>query len=101
MPEASTNQPSAFYATRISSNLDWIQSVLALPVPPDERPTLQSAPDVAGPYADQGNATIDETARTLTVPRPDRPQFYRLRACGPLTIKSIQADGARVLIAYE
>ncbi|MBU6401997.1 MAG: hypothetical protein KGS61_16900 [Verrucomicrobia bacterium] len=91
--------PSAFYATRISSNLSWILSVISTTVPADA-PALQSASTFAGPYADDLTGTLDAQARTITVPLAGQTRFYRLRACVPLAVTGVQIVSGEMVLNY-
>jgi hypothetical protein len=100
-PDRPREQPGTFYATRVSSHVAWINSILAQPIPDTERVVLQLAEQVTGLYADDSSAVVDESARTVTLPQPAGPRFYRLRACTALRMTSIlRADGDLVL-RYE
>ena len=94
-------QPGSFYATRISAHVNWINSVINGPTPSDSTPTLQSSADVAGQYADESNAVVDDASKTITIALPGGSRFYRLRACGALTIQSIQVQGGNLVLAYQ
>jgi hypothetical protein len=100
-PDAPFPQPGSFYSTRISARIDWINSVLDGPAPPDSQPTLQSSATVSGPFTDVAVAAIDDGASTIRVPQPDHPEFYRLRSCQLLRIKSIRLQGGNVILQYE
>jgi hypothetical protein len=100
-PDLPIDQAGGFYSTRISSELAWIESVLALPVPDEERLVLQSARQATGPYADAPEATIDEVARTISLPRPAQPEFFRLRSCQALTLRSIRAENEILILTYQ
>ena len=100
-PDLPTAQPGSFYATRISAHVAWINSVINGPTPSDSTPTLQSSADVAGQYADESNAVVDDTSKTITIALPGGSRFYRLRACGALTIQSIQVQGGNLVLAYQ
>ncbi len=91
------NGPSAFYSTRISSRLAWINSV----VQSDPMPRLLSATSVAGPYTDMLDAVIDPNQRTVLVPMPSSTHFYRLLACDPTRITSITTNQTTLVISYE
>jgi hypothetical protein len=100
-PSGPRDQPGAFYATRVSSHLDWINTILSMPVPDAERLVLQSAASAAGPYEDDPTGTADEMMRTIRVARPAQPRFYRLRCCQALSFQSIQADGDMLVLEYR
>ncbi|MHB8521617.1 MAG: hypothetical protein ACYDH9_12780 [Limisphaerales bacterium] len=99
VPNSPASVPGDFYATRISSNLDWILSVISTPAP-DDLPVLQSAIGAAGPYGDNSNAVIDSQAKTITLATPADTQFYRLRACVPLSITGIQLNQGNLVLTY-
>ncbi len=94
-------QPGSFYSTRISSRVAWINTILSAPLPPDSQPTLQVSSSPAGPYADVADVAIDDVSKTLIVPQPFGVQFYRLRSCSSLQIKSIQLQGGDVVMKYD
>lgn len=100
-PDLPFDQPGSFYATRISSNLDWINSVLSSTAPGDSAPTLQSATNVAGPYADFTGALVNDLTRTITLAPSAQPEFYRLRSCSSLRISAIQFQGGNLIMSYE
>jgi hypothetical protein len=100
-PDLPTPQPGAFYATRIASNLAWIESVLNAPPPPDAAPGLQSAARVAGPYADDAAAVVDADHKTITVPRSSQARFFRVRSCSAVRIIGVRAEGESLVLTYE
>lgn len=93
--------PGSFYASRISSHVAWIDSVLASSPHGGTFPTLQSAAAAAGPYADETNAIVDESTRTITVALPAGSRFYRLRACSALTVASIKVQDGSLVLTYQ
>jgi hypothetical protein len=93
-PDLPLDQPSSFYATRIKSRLSWIQSVLATPV-------LVGASDLAGPYTVEAAATVDATAKTISIPVASGNQFFRLDSTSPLTIVGTQINGSTLVIEYQ
>jgi hypothetical protein len=93
--------PGSFYSTRVSAHVPWINSILDGAAPSDTAPTLQSASTVNGTYGDEAAATVDDTAKTITVSLPAGSRFYRLRACGPLTINSIEVQGGNLVLSYQ
>ena len=99
-PDLPVDQPGAFYATRVSAHLDWINSVIQNPVT-DVAPVLQSTDLVQGPYHDVPEAAVDTNAKTVTVTKPATTQFYRLRACDSKGIDSIRLNGSTLIISYQ
>jgi len=91
--------PGTFYATRVSAHVSWINSVINANVAADP-PILQSSISAAGGYADEINATVNDPSKTITVALPGESRFYRLRACDPLTIKSIQVQNGNLVLTY-
>ncbi len=100
-PDLPSPQPGSFYSTRVSSRTDWIKSVLSAPLPADSQLTLQMASSPSGPYTDVTDAAIDDVSKTIVVPEPPGPGFYRLHACSSLQIKSIQLQNGNVVLTYE
>jgi hypothetical protein len=101
IPDLPPPKPGAFYATRISAHIDWINSVLALPTPVLANPVLQSAAMVTGPYIDEISAVVDSNCNTIAVPRKAGSQFYQLRALAQTRVTSIKADGLNLVLTYE
>jgi hypothetical protein len=93
-------QPGAFYATRISTHVGWIEGVLAEGTGA-VKPVVESASAVAGPYVEDPGAVLDDGARTVTLPMSDSTRFHRLRACNPLRITSVRRIGAQLILTYE
>jgi len=100
VPDFGPAQPGSFYATRISAHVNWINSVINANVATDP-PILQSSTSAAVGYADEINATVDDASKTITVALPAGSRFYRLRACDPLTIKSIQVRNGNLVLTYQ
>jgi hypothetical protein len=100
-PDLPVDQSGSFYATRISSNLAWINSVLNAATVDDSIPLLQSASTIPGAFADVGTAVIDATNRTITLPQPPQAGFYRLRACSSFRITAIEAQGPNLVLHYQ
>ncbi len=96
--DVSSPQPGGFYATRISSRVAWINSVISAPVPP----VLESASDLTGPYSDASGALTDTNTATITLPVPEAQKFYRLRSeCAPPLIIQINLTGSGLVISYR
>jgi hypothetical protein len=102
VPDIGPAQPGAFYSTRVSAHVSWISSVINANVAA-EPPILQSSPNAGreADYADEANATVDDTSKTITVALPAGSRFYRLRACDPVTIKSIQVQSGNLVMTYQ
>jgi len=102
VPALGPDQPGAFYTTRISPHSSWINSVINANVAAGP-PSLQSSPSASGevPYADEVNAIVDDAAKTITVALPGESRFYRVRACDPLTIKSIRVQNGNLVLTYQ
>jgi hypothetical protein len=97
-PDSPTPQPGAFYATRISAHITWIQSILSQTV--STAPVLQSAPAPAGPYTGETTAQIDTSSNSATLPLPSATRFYRLNASTALTFQSIQVTSTGLLFKW-
>ena len=101
IPDRPFDQSGAFYATRVSTRIDWIQSVLEQIAALQDAPILQSAPNPSGPFADQPTATVDPGNRLITVSQPDTSQYYRLRGCHPFRIAAIELLDDTLRFHYE
>jgi hypothetical protein len=75
------NGPSAFYATRVASRLSWIKNIITQYDGREAVPILEAADAVNGPFMVVTNATVDSSAKTITLQAPATPQFYRLNGC--------------------
>ena len=63
--------------------------------------TLETSATVSGPYAAAAGATVNATAKTITVPVGGAASFYRLRSSAVSSIKSIAVVGGNVVITYN
>jgi hypothetical protein len=100
-PDLPIPQPGSFYATRISSRVDWINSVLATPFSGDAQPTLLASTSVEGSYTPVPAAIVDDVSKTITIPQPSGTQFFQLQACTLLRIASILIENGNLILAYE
>jgi hypothetical protein len=73
--------PSAFYATRVASRLSWIKNIITQYDGREAVPILEAADAVTGPFVAATHAMVDPVAKTITLPVPTKPQFYRLNGC--------------------
>jgi hypothetical protein len=94
------NQAGSFYASRLSTHVDWIHSVIHTDNA-SEPPILLTSPAVGGPYADDLNASVDAASKTITVPLPDGSRFYRLRSVEAVTIVLIQVQSGHLVFRYQ
>ena len=101
VPNVGPAQPSSFYATRVSAHAAWINSVLNGAGPGPDTPTLQSSSDASGLYTDDVNGLVDAASRTVTIALPGGSRFYRLRACDPVKIESIQVGDSQLVLRYQ
>jgi hypothetical protein len=62
---------------------------------------LLSADAVTGPYTVQAGATINATAKTITVPITTRVKFYRIRSSAAVTIRTVTIQGANLVLSYQ
>jgi len=93
--------PSAFYSSRISCELNWIQSIIHFEVQVSERPILQFTEQLNLEFQDMPNAVIDERSKTITVSKSTSSQYYRLRACRMFRIVEIKLENDFVVVHYE
>jgi hypothetical protein len=59
-----------------------------------------SSTSVTGPYAEESGASINTSARTITVPITGGTRFYRLASSTPLSITGISVSGNSVTLTY-
>ncbi len=62
---------------------------------------LQSTARLGEPFADDDTAVINTGAKTITVPISGPARFYRLRAGQAHRIKTVQLQGANLVLSYE
>jgi hypothetical protein len=96
--DSGTAQPGAFYATRISSHLDWIRSIVSSTG--EAVPWIQSAAAPQGPYLDEPSAHLDLTAHTITIAVPGANRFYRIRANAALQLTGVRVSGTSLVFGY-
>lgn len=95
------NRPGAFYSTRISSRMLWINGILAQAPPPEPAPTVEAASSVTGPYVTDVSAVVGPAAKTIRLPnRGYEREFFRLRGCAAWRITTITRSGADLLFSY-
>lgn len=94
------DRPGGLYATRISSNLQWLRSVLDAPSATASDVEVQAASAVTGPFAPHP-AEVDGSSRTIRVPLSSGTEFFRLRGCCVQRITSVARAGEALLIRFE
>ncbi len=99
-PNPAVDTPSAFYATRISANLAWINSMIAQHAVDRLPPVLESTSDLNQPFATHPAYTLDEAARTITIAAPASSLFLRLENCLAHEIVSTDQVNAQWVIHY-
>jgi hypothetical protein len=92
--------PGSFYSTRIAAHVPWINSVINGPAQADA-PVLQTSAIADRQYEDEINSMVDAVAKKITVALPAGSRFYRLRACEPFTIQSIQIQNGNLVLTYQ
>lgn len=99
VPALPTPQPGSFFATLISPRVAWIEGILAQPLPPTA-PVLQSATAVNGTFTDVTGATVDATAKTITIAIGSGSRFFRLRSSASTRIVSTAIQGSNLVLHY-
>jgi hypothetical protein len=99
-PDSSTPQPGAFYSTRVSSHLAWIQNVLAHPVT-GPVPVVEMAFAPGGPYVAQGSIRIDAITHTITIPTTLSAAFVILQASAQTMITSARLISGNLVLTYN
>jgi hypothetical protein len=96
-----TPQPGSFYATRISVRNDWINSILAMPLP-QPAVTLQIAITPAGSYSTDVNATVDTAGQVITTTLPAQSSaFFQISGPTAVRITSVKQVGGQLQISYQ
>jgi hypothetical protein len=99
IPNLPSAQPGAFYATRVSSHLTWIQSVVSQPIVSGDI-VLQSAANLTGPFSAEPTAQVDAVAGTVTGPVPSSIRYYRLIAGSETRITSETLRGTNLVLSF-
>ena len=97
---ADAPEPGAFYATRISTSLVWINQILMQQFTDDNQPVLQSALNISGPFEDELEATVQPEMKTIRILRPIETRFYRLRSCVSVRLVGIRLEGENLVLKF-
>jgi hypothetical protein len=62
--------------------------------------TVQSSPDITGPYGDDATAMANFSTRTITIPMAGASRFYRLDPLVPLKVTGISLLGEDVVLRF-
>jgi hypothetical protein len=62
---------------------------------------LESAPAVTGPFQPDPEAVVNATVRTVTVPAPSGPRFFRLRSGSALRIQEVRVQGSTLVLEWQ
>lgn len=100
IPNPIVDKPSTFYATRISSNLDWINTIVNQESQSSYVPAVESTSDLNQPFSPQQIISADEQAKTINIPVPGESLFLRLQGCMPHQIISTEIQGTTWIIHY-
>lgn len=95
------DKPSSFYATRIFSNLTWINSIIAQHAVTSYPPILQSATSLDESFADDTDALVDELTGTIMIDAPTETTFLRLRGCDPWEMDSMEFLNGKWILHYR
>ncbi len=101
LPETPTDLPSAFYVTRISANLTWINSVITQHAVESLPPVLESTPDLNDAFTRHPTYTVDEISQTITLTEPTGNLFIRLQNCLAQQIDSTDRVNGQWIIHYR
>lgn len=80
-------------------SLDYLVFIPTASVPPSM--VVQASTSVEGPYGIASNATLDATAKTITIPVSGNAGFYRLIGPTALTIRSIVVKDGQAVLSYQ
>ena len=81
IPDTPIDVPTQFFATRISSNLAWINSIIAAQAVASYPPVLESTASLGQSFLPHPGYTVDELAKTITLAKPTDNLFLRIRGC--------------------
>lgn len=93
-------RPGSFYATRVSSRLDWIKQIIAQPVPLNQTRLLGSA-QITGPYQEESAALVDAEQKTITLALPPSSRFFQIQDQVARRITSITVSGSLLVLTYQ
>jgi hypothetical protein len=99
IPYAPFARPGAFYATRVSPHVAWIQSIVAQ-TNVQGSVALQSASNPAGVYTDETEAQTDVAAGTITIAVPSTSRFYRMVSAAPTTITRVTVSARSLILSF-
>lgn len=101
LPESPLDLPSAAYATRISSRLDWINSIIAQHALESLVPVLESTENLGVEFAEHQGHAVDEPNRQIRLAAPaGNNLFLRLRGCLVYKILSTWRENGDWVIEY-
>lgn len=100
VPNPLIDSPSSFYATRISANLTWINSIIAAESQSSYVPALESTPDLNTKFTVNSDYTVDEALKTITLGIPARSLYLRLEGCTSYQINSTEIQGNNWILHY-
>jgi hypothetical protein len=99
-PELPSSQAGAFYATRISGRIQWIQSVISQPVV-EPQPVLQWTSGLNEVFTDDSSADFDTANLVVKTSLPSERRFFRLRGFGTMEITSMSREGDSLVLHYQ
>ena len=95
VPNGPFARGSAFYATRVSSRIDWINGIVTQTLPSDCFPVLESSAMPNGGFLAEPAQSHSDDLLTISIPLPANRRFYRLKSCAPLKLAApIVTNGA-------
>ncbi len=100
LPETPADLPSAFYVTRVSANLTWINSVITQHAVESLPPVLESTSDLNEAFTRHSTYTVDEGSKTITLAEPTGNLFIRLQNCLAHQIVSTNKVNGQWIIHY-
>lgn len=92
---------SAFFASRISARMSWIQQVLASAEDHPAGVALQSSTGVAGPFEVDPLARVDLTKHIIRLPMVTTIRFLRIQSCRPVRISRVALEASEVVIHFS
>lgn len=99
-PNPAVDLPSAFYATRISGRLDWINAIITEHAVDRYVPILEMTTSLDAPFSVHPSYVADEITRTITLDQPSLTVFLRLNGCRAHEILNMELRDGKWVLEY-
>lgn len=99
--DVTTDSPGAFYSTRVSARLTWINGITATESSLQPSPTVWSTAALGVSFTLETSAIVLPAQGIATVPLDDPLRYYQLRHCHPLRIEQLTLDNGDALLRFS